>query len=127
MIGKQLINLLNMNRSNPIVADCLERIAEASEVRLQDNTSAPLNQIIDIYSRRARINSKLNAGIVEGFDDFLPSLKAISTESVKMHSLEFLSHWYEIFTDESTSLLYGILKSPKKKAAWFDSNRGYDG
>ncbi len=127
MIDNQLINLLSVNQNNPLVADCLEQISEAGEVRYQGDGLAPINQIIEIYSRRARINSKLNEGIVKGFDELLPALKATTVPSVKVHSLEFLSQWFTIFTDESTSQLFGILKSPKRKAAWFDMVKGYDG
>lgn len=125
MVNSQLINLLNENRANPLVADCLERILHGDEVRYQGEGLAPLNQIIDIYSVRARINSELNNGAVEGFDELLPGLKVASGPSVRLHSLEFVSHWYVVFTDESISEMFGILKSPKKKAAWFDPARGY--
>ena len=127
MIDSQLTSLLTSNRSNPVVADCLKRISHADKVKYQSGGSAPLNEIIEIYSRRARINSKLNDGVAEGFDDLLPSLKAATIARVRLHSLEFLSHWFTIFTDESTSHLYGVLKSPKQKAALYDPVKGYDG
>jgi hypothetical protein len=69
----------------------------------------------------------LNNGLVEGFDALLPALQAASVPLVKLHSLEFVSHWYVVFTNEATSELVGILKSPKKKAAWFDPVKGYEG
>jgi hypothetical protein len=84
-----------------------------------------LNQVVDIYSVRARINLELNNGAVEGFENLLPALKAAPVPSVRLHSLEFVSHWYVIFTDESVSDMLGVLKSPKKKAAWFDPVKGY--
>lgn len=84
--------------------------------------------MIDVYSVRASINSELNGGSVKGFDELLPSLKAAATvSSVRLHSLEFLSGWFTVFTDKGSSQLLGILESPKKKAAWFDPAKGYDG
>ncbi len=126
MIDSRLINLLKENRTDPIAADCLERISQGGEVRYQGGTSVPLDQVVDIYSVRARINSELNDGAVEGFESLLPALKAAAAPSVKLHSLEFLSHWYVAFTDESVSGLLGVLKSPKRKAVWFDPAKGYD-
>jgi len=126
MIDSRLMNLLSENRANPLVADCLEQISQASEIRYRGDGGAQLNQIIDTYVVRARINSELNNGVVEGFDALLPALKAAAGASVKVHSLEVVSHWYMVFTDESIADLFGILKSPKKKAAWFDPVKGYD-
>ena len=127
MINNQLISLLKVNQNNPLAADCLKQISEASEVRYLEGGLASLNHIIDIYSRRARVNSELNQGMVKGFDELLPALKALTIPSVQLHSLEFLSQWFTVFTDASTSALLGILKSPKKKAVWFDPIKGYDG
>ncbi len=127
MIDSQLIDLLNENRTKPLVADCLERISRAGEVRYQAGAPVSLHQIVDIYSVRARINSELNNGAVEGFEHLLPALKAAPVSSVRLHSLEFVSQWYVIFTDESVSDMLGILKSPKQKAAWFDQAKGYKG
>jgi hypothetical protein len=126
MIDSQLINLLNENRTNPLVVDCLERISHAGEVRCRMGAPVPLNEIVDIYSVRARVNSELNAGAVTGFEHLLPALKAAPVASVRLHSLEFVSHWYVVFTDDSVSDMLGILKSPKKKAAWFDPAKGYE-
>ena len=113
-----------MNRGNPLVADCLELISR-EEVRYQGVGPAPLNEIIDIYSVRARSNEK-RSGKVEGYGDLLPSLEAAAVPSVRLHSLEFLSRWFIAFTDESRSVLFGMLKSPKKEAAWYDPAKGFE-
>jgi hypothetical protein len=109
------------------VADCIERISQTDEVRYKGDGLVPLNRIIDIYSVRERINSELNNGVVEGFDDLLPALKAATVQSMRLHLLEFVSHWYVIFADESFTEMFGILKSPKKRAAWFNPVDGYEG
>jgi hypothetical protein len=127
MLDSQLITLLIENRDNPLVADCLERTSQTDEVWHKGDGLVPLNHIIDVYSVRERINSELNNGVVEGFDDLLPALKAASVQSVKVHPLEFVSHWYVIFTDESSTELFGILKSRKKSAAWFNPVNGHEG
>ncbi len=125
MTDSQFLNLLAQNRDNPIVADCLKRISRAGEVRYGAGGIAPLKEIIDIYSVRAQINAELNNGVVEGFDELMPALRDAPGPSVKLQALEFVSHWYVVFSDESMSLLFGILKSAKKKATWFDPVKGY--
>jgi hypothetical protein len=120
VIPDQVTNLLNAHRGNPIVSRCLEHMTMPGEIRYQ-NDLIPLQRVVDVYSRRASINSELNGGSVKGFDELLPSLKAAADiSSVRLHSLEFLSRWFTVFTDEGSSKLLGILESPKKKAAWFD-------
>lgn len=126
MSESELTNLLYLNLSNPHVADCLERLLQVSEFRYGSTGVISLKHVIETCSRREVINSKLNNGIIEGYDTLLLSLKAATVSAVRLQSLEFLSHWFILFTNESTSHLYGILKSPKKKAAWFNPITGYD-
>jgi hypothetical protein len=126
MDKNQLINFLSLNQSNLLAVDCLERISRSDEFKFGAEGLAPLAQIIETYSRRERINTKLNDGIIEGYEHLLPSLRAANVSNVRLYSLEFLSHWFTFFTDEQTSHLYGVLKSPKKKAVWFNPITGYE-
>jgi hypothetical protein len=123
----QLLHLLNENRDNPIVADCLELISRPDGVRDSGSMVGHLEMIRSAYAMQAQRDAELNGGEVEGFDDLLSALKASSDLSVKLHPLEFISHWYVVFTDESTSRLHGILKSPKNNIASNDSARSYEG
>ena len=125
MIDTNLTNLLVANQSNPIAADCLERISQGDELRIGADCLLPIAHTVDIYSTRARINAK-RGGMVEGYDELLPALKSASVSSVRLYSLEFLSHWFVVFTDDSSSNLFGVLRSPKKKEAWYDPSKGYD-
>lgn len=124
MIDSGLVNLLTSRRNEPLVADCLALISHADEVRYRGVGLAPLSEIIDIYSVRARINAR-KGGPVEGYSYLLPALEAANVPSVRLHSLESLSHWFIVFTDESSSLLFGLLKSPKMRAAWYDPAKGF--
>jgi hypothetical protein len=74
---------------------------------------------------RAQVNAGLKDGVVEGFDELMPALRDAPGPSVKVQALEFASHWYVVFSDEAMSHLFGILKSPKRRAAWFDPVQGY--
>ncbi len=65
-------------------------------------------------------------GKAEGYEQLLTGQGAASGASVRLHTLEFLSHWFIVFTGESSSRLFGTLKSLKQKGAWFDSENGYD-
>ena len=122
----QLTDLLTSSSDNEIAAECLERIRHNEEVRYRDDCLIPLVQVIDIYSARARINAD-QGGEVEGYKRLLPALEAAHVRSVRLHSLEFFSHWFVAFTDESSTRLFGILKSPKQKEAWYVPGEGYDG
>lgn len=125
MLDRELINLLSTHLANRLVADCFERISHGEEVRFGTATLLPLKRVIDLYTIRAGINSELNNGVVQGFDELLAALKTASGPLVKLNSLEFVSDSYLVFIDESTSDMLGILKTPKKKAAWFDPVTGY--
>jgi hypothetical protein len=125
MTDSRFLNLLDQNRDNTIVSDCLGRISQAGEVRYGASMVVHLKEIIDIYSVRAQINAELNDGVVEGFDELIPALQDAPGPSVKLQALEFVTHWFVVFSDESMSYLFGILKSPKKKSAWFDPLKGY--
>ena len=122
----QLADLLTSSSDNEIAAECLERIRRDEDVRYRDDYLIPLTQVIDIYSVRARINAD-RGGKVEGYELLLPALEAAPVLSVRLHSLEFFTHWFVAFTDESSTRLFGILKSPKQKGAWYVPGEGYDG
>jgi hypothetical protein len=94
-------------------------------VRIGADCLIPIAHIIDIYSRRALINAQ-RGGMVESYDELLPALKSAFVSSVRLYSLEFLPHWFIVFTDDSSSNLFGVLRSPKKKEAWYDASKGYD-
>ena len=124
-VNRQLINLLERHRDDAIVSACLEQITEADEVRSSADGVLPLEQVIDIYSTRARINAK-RGGRIKGYDTLLPALESADVASVKLQSFELLDRHLVTFTDESVSHLFGVLNCPKKKAAWFNPETGYD-
>ena len=105
---------------------CLDEIT-LGQVKYEGPTVLPLSRAIDVYSTRAQINSDLNGGAIEGFEELLIELRAIGNPCpVKLHSIECLSRWFILFTDESELLLFGILESPKRKRVWFDPVKGYE-
>jgi hypothetical protein len=126
-VNSQIIKLLELHHSDMVVRGCLESLAEANEVRASDAEGIlPLDQAIDIYSTRAKINANLNGGIIKGYDTLLPALENANVSGVKLTSLELLDRWIVIFTDEAISHLFGVLNCPKRKAAWFHPETGYD-
>jgi len=125
-VNSQLINLLERNRDDALVSICLEQIANANEVRFSADGVLPLEQVIDIYSTRAKINADLRGGSIKGYDRLLPALAGADVSSVKLQSFELLDRHLVAFTDESVSRLFGVLNCPKKKAAWFNPETGYD-
>jgi hypothetical protein len=121
----QLTDLLTSSAGNPFAVECSERITRGDALRHGGDCLMPLARAIDIYSARARINAE-RGGKVEGYEHLLPALAAAPVPAVRLHSLEFLSHWFVLFTDESSTYLFGILKSSKQKAAWYDPASVYD-
>ena len=119
----QLTSLLTLSGNNPLAAECLDWIKRAEDLRYRDDCLIPLAQAIDIYSARARIKEK-RGGHVEGYEQLLPALTAASIPMVRLHALEFLSHWFVAFTDESFTRLFGVLKSREQKDAWYDPAKG---
>jgi hypothetical protein len=67
-----------------------------------------------------------DGGIIKGYDTLIPALKNSGVLDVKIYSFELLARWFVIFTDETTSRLFGVLNCPKRKAAWFNPETGYD-
>ena len=127
VVDKQLINLFEQNRDDAIVTACLQQITKSEEVRYRTSSKVlPLEQAIDIYSTRAQINKDLHSGNIKGYDKLIPALKTANVPGVRIHSLELLAKRYIAFTDEAVSHLFGLLDSPKKKAAWFNLETGYD-
>jgi hypothetical protein len=122
----QLTNLLASSADNQIAVECSEWISRGDDLRHGASVSLPLAQAIDIYSVRARINAA-RGGNVEGYEQLLPALEGAALSSVRLHALEFLSHWFIAFTDEAITCLLGILKSRKHEEAWYDPAAGYDG
>ncbi len=61
-----------------------------------------------IYSRRSRLNSKINAPI-NGFEYLLSKLAATSVETVKIHAVLKSGKKYFVFTDTELNELLGIL------------------
>ncbi len=125
-MSRQLINLFESNRDDVLVSDCLELITKADEVRFGASILIPLEQTIDIYSTRAKINADLRGGSIKGYSRLLPALANSGVSSVKIRSFELLDRWLVAFTDEVVSRLFGVLNCPKKKAAWFHPETGYD-
>ena len=120
------MSLLRSHSTSPFASRCLQAI-ETSEFKYSPETVLPIDRVLHIYSVRARINSEINRGIILGFEELIASLsEAPENCAVKLQSVELISKWFTIFTDEDASVLFGILESPKKKAAWFDPVKGYD-
>ena len=125
-VNSQILNLLERHRNDAVVCSCIESLAETDEVRVSADGILPLEQAIEIYSTRAKINANLNGEIIKGYDTLLPALESANVSDVKLTSFELLDKWLVIFTDEKTSLLFGVLNCPKRKAAWFHPETGYD-
>jgi len=126
MVPNAFLNLLRAKRTNPIVARCLHEITQG-QVKYEGPTVLPLSRAKDLYSIRAQINSELNGGAIEGFDELLVELGSMGSPcQVKLLSVECPSKWFILFTDESELTLYGILESPKRKPVWFDPVTGYE-
>src|SRR5258706_8129618 len=120
MVPNAFLNLLRAQRTSPIVSRCLDEITHG-QVKYEGPMVLPLSRAIDVYSMRAQINSDLNGGAIEGFDELLVRPRSIGNPcSVKLLSVECLSKWFTLFTDESELQLFGILESPKRKRVWFD-------
>ncbi len=124
--NSQLIKLLERHRNDAVASACLETILEADEVRYCSTVLLPLEQTIDIYSIRAKINAELRGGSIKGYDTLLPALKGADVSSIKLQALELLDRHLVIFTDEAVSCLFGVLNCPKEKPAWFHPGTGYD-
>ena len=120
------MKLLGRHRNDPIVHNCLELLTETAEIRFDNDCILPLGHAINVYSTRARNNNNLNEAIINGYDTLLPALENAGVPSVKLYSLELIDRWFVIFTDEATSRLFGVLNCPKRKAAWFQPETGYD-
>ena len=87
-VNSQIIKLLELHHNDSVVRSCLESLAEADEVRARATDCVlPLNQTIDIYSTRAKINANLNGGIIKGYDTLLPALENANVSGVKITSL----------------------------------------
>lgn len=125
-VSHELLNLFERNRDDALISDCLELISKADEIRFGAEVVIPLEQTIDIYSTRAKINADLRGGSIKGYNRLLPALANSNVSSVKIQSFELLDRWLVAFTDEMVSLLFGVLNCPKKKAAWFHPETGYD-
>ena len=129
-MNEQLILLLERYEGQVNVSDCLEAIKGKEEVHYRKgydkNRLLPLNEAVDIYRTRSRISTELNNGIIKGFETLIPALENANVEAVRIISLELLSKWYLVFTDNAISELFGVLDCPKKKAAWFNPETGYD-
>lgn len=127
MLSGPLLNLLRSHSHDPIVSACLQAIEE-SEVKHEDTGGLlPLERASNLYSIRAKINSEINDNAIAGFEGLLALLSsAPENAQVRIQSLELLSRWFIIFTDENERVLFGVLDSPKKKAVWFDPIKGYD-
>ncbi len=74
-VNSQLLKLLERHRNDVVVSSCLESLAETDEVRVSADGVLPLEQAIDIYSTRAKINADLNDGIIKGYDILLSCSK----------------------------------------------------
>ena len=122
----QLTNLLKSSLDNPLAADCLARLEREGDFKYRGDFLIPLALAIGVYSARARGNAD-RGGRVEGYEHLMPALEAAAVLTVRLHTLEFCSHWFVAFTDESSAHLFGILKAPNQKDAWNDPVRGYDG
>jgi hypothetical protein len=126
---KQLISLLEHYPERTNVSQCLEVIYGKDELRYRngydDRKSLPLNEAIDIYRTRARINTELNNGIIKGFETLISALENANVQIVRIISLELLTKWYVVFTDNAISELFGILDCPKERDGWFNRKTGY--
>ena len=127
---KELISLLEWRPERANVSQCLAAINGSEELRYRNgddqNKTLPLAHVIDINRVRSKFNTEINNGIIVGYEELLSALENATVEVVRIISLELLDKWYVIFTDKDISELFGILDCPKKKAAWFSKETGYN-
>jgi hypothetical protein len=119
----QLTVLLTSSASDQIAAECLDRIRRDEDFKYRGDSLLPVARAVEVYSARAWVNAG-RGGKVEGYEQLLAGLGTAPGPSVRLHTVEFISHWYIAFTNEASTRLFGILKSPKRKEAWFDPERG---
>ena len=67
-------------------------------------------EIREIYSRRARLNSR-KSGSVEGFEELLPSLNKETDSELLIHAFETDREAFTVFTDVAMTKLMGLLIS----------------
>jgi hypothetical protein len=109
-----LEDLLLKNSSRDLARRCLNALSKQTSADYKSTRPVPLNEIRDIYSRRARLNKKRN-GPVEGFDELIPALNVESEDSIVVHGFETDQEAFTIFTNASMTRLIGVLISQIKK------------
>ena len=116
----RLRQLLESKQSDPLVLDCLDRIKRQGEYRYCKTSPLLIADVARVCSVRAAINKGRDVSRTEGFDELLSSLKGADGQTIEVHSIELKSVWFTILTDQSIESLFGILRSPKEQAKWFE-------
>jgi hypothetical protein len=112
MNQKRIVQLLESNKTLFLAKNCLEDIGSKPNPIYKSTDAIPLQNVVEIYSRRAKMNTKSNEGIVLGYSELLESLRHTMKESVMIHIVLGQEYSFLVFTDESLSELFGILESP---------------
>ena len=104
MLSGQLLNLLRSDSRDPSGPACLQAI-EKSEFRLWNPVLIGLK--LELYSIRAKINSEINNNVIAGYEGLLAALSNVPTDSlIRIQSIELVSRWFIVFTDESETVLF---------------------
>ncbi len=117
-MNTQTLELIDLLRNQKDLGDlgtgCVNALSEESMVL--ESTVVPLNNVRNIYQRRAMINEE-EGGQVRGYEQLIPSLKREKESPVTIHIIETSTTWWLVFTDPTTTRLIGVLSSPKATKA----------
>lgn len=110
-MGQQLQTLLQ-STARPLTRHSLLALGDVG-TDVYVTGPLPLQQIKHIYGVRASINER-NGSPIEGFDDLLAGLGALSDEGVTLHSIETPCQIYKVFMDAACTMLAGVLRIPRR-------------
>jgi hypothetical protein len=110
----QLRKLLG-DASGKISEDCLRLLEMESNVETVVTDAIPVGELLCIYELRAKLNA-LSGNKIQGFDELLLSLASVAKDlGALVHMLTFANERMVVFTDVGVSVIFGILRMPKKR------------
>ena len=78
----------------------------------EENKSAPIKKILELYTVRKNINDARGRPIT-GFEVLIDNLTLMKFDRVSIQQMENDENDYRVFTDSNIEYLFGILKIPK--------------
>jgi|SRR3989338_2710762 len=121
-----IVDLFTSNRSNPMAAECLDRISHGEEVHCRREEPISIEVARVTFPHRSRINTDAKGNArVEGYEFLLSSLENSTDQFWQVHSLEFLSFFFLVYTDQSCSRLFGVLKFQKIADRWSGAKKQF--